>query len=109
MGIGEGKIIGLEFQYALTRVIPVILIYILGVTAYLGGLFILANKIGTVIGLWEAIAIGLSIFTAVRELTKKGEKLVITPEIVFWGVLLTLGVVLVIVAGDKFIGFFFKE
>ncbi|EKE00276.1 MAG: hypothetical protein ACD_22C00062G0011 [uncultured bacterium] len=109
MGIGEGSVIGLEFQYTLPKVIPVLLVYIIGVIAYLSGLFILANKIGTVIGLWEAIAIGLSIFIAVKELTKKGEKLVVTTEMVVWGVLLLVGVILVIVAGDKFIAFFFKE
>jgi hypothetical protein len=93
----------------LSKVIPILGIYIIGVVAYLGGLFILANKIGTVIGIWEAVAIGLALFTAVRQLTKNGEKVIITKEIVFFGVLLIIGLFLVIYAGDKFLGFFFKE
>ncbi len=109
MGLGEGKIIGLEFKYSLSRLIPVLAIYVIGVTAYLGGLLILANRIGSVIGIWEAVAIGLSIFTAVRELSKKGEKFVLSSEMLIWGLLLALGVLLVIVAGDKFISFFWEE
>ncbi len=109
MGLGEGNIIALNFNYALNRVIPVLFLYFFGVLTYLAGLFILANRIGSVIGIWEAVAIGLAVSTAVIGLVKAGHKVPFSAEILVWGLLLALGVLLVIIAGDKFISFYFPE
>jgi hypothetical protein len=109
MGYGEGKIISLQFQYSTGKVIPPALIYLTGTCIYLIGLFTIADKIGSIIGIWETLAIGMSISTAIFEITKRGEKIQWTPEIIITGALLVLGITLVITQGDKFMGYFIRE
>lgn len=67
MGLGEGKIIDMEENYTMGKIVPTLIIYFFGVFLYLLGFMQIPTKIGFVIGIWEITAVTISVSVAISK------------------------------------------
>lgn len=74
MGIAEGMIINMQENYILGRVIPAILLYLLGFGLYLFGFMQIPTKIGFIVGVWEISAVTISVTYAITKHAVKFDK-----------------------------------
>src|SRR3972149_9794883 len=74
MGIAEGKIIEMNSHYSVGRLVPVVLLYLLGFLIYLGGFMQIPTKIGFIVGIWEMAAVTIAITFAISKSLVKWDK-----------------------------------
>jgi hypothetical protein len=74
MGIAEGKMIDMDGNYNLAKVLPYAALYFFSVSIYLLGFLQIPTKIGFVIGIWEISAVTISVTTAISKHNVKLDK-----------------------------------
>jgi hypothetical protein len=96
MGIAEGRIINLQENYTIPKVVPVILLYAIGFAIYLAGFMQIPTKIGFVVGVWEISAVTISVIYAILQQSIKWDR-----EYTFWFAVLLATTYILGVAADK--------